>query len=151
MKRFHFPLRSVETVRSMLEMRAREAFTKALHLFNDAEKQLELVCAQRRKLEEIMLASRNATLRPPDQVAYMRAYQGELLRERETKKKRDDAKAELDKRREEWVASRRDLRVIENLEVNARQAYRREFEREEQKILDDRTNATAGRAPLLMS
>ena len=61
------------------------------------------------------------------------------------------AQTGLDQRREAWVVARRDLRVIENLEVKARQVYRHELEYEEQKLLDDRTNATAGRAPLLMS
>ena len=43
------------------------------------------------------------------------------------------------------------MRLIENLEIKARQVYRHELEYEEQKLLDDRTNAIAGRAPLLMS
>ena len=151
MRKFRFSLRSVETVRGMLELRAREAFTEALHAFFAAEDQLRQVREQRRKLEEILGASRGATMRPADQVTYLNAYHAELERERQATAASETAKAELDKRREAWVTARRDLRVIENLEVKAREVYRRELEYEEQKILDDRTNATAGRAPLLMS
>ena len=130
MKKFSFPLRSVGTVRAMREMRARE---------------------QRRKLEEILVASRGATLRPADQVTYLNAYHDELAHERQAAQESVAAKAELDQRRELWVNARRDLRVIENLEIKAHQVYRHELEYEEHKLLDDRTNATAGRAPLLMS
>ena len=151
MKKFTFPLRSVETVRAMRELRAREAFTEALHVFIAAEQDLERAREQRRKLEEILVASRGATLRPPDQVMYLDAYHDELARERQATQQRAAAKTELDQRRDAWVAARRDLRVIENLEVKAREVYRRELEYEEQKQLDDRTNATAGRTPVLMS
>jgi len=84
-------------------------------------------------------------------VTYINAYQDELAHERQAAQESAAAKAELDQRRELWVNARRDLRVIENLEVKARQVYRHELEYEEQKLLDDRTNATAGRTPLLMS
>ena len=151
MKKFVFPLRSVETVRAMRELRAREIFTEALHAFIAAESALERAREQRRKLEEILVASRGATLRPADQVSYLDAYHDELARERQAAVERIAAKAELDLRRDAWVAARRDLRVIENLEVKAREAYRREVEYEEQKLLDDRTNATAGRTALLTS
>jgi flagellar FliJ protein len=151
MKKFTFPLRSVGTVRAMRELRAREAFTEALHAFLAAEERLERAREQRRKLEGILVASRGATLRPPDQVTYLNAYHDELARERQAAQESAAAKTELDQRRELWVNARRDLRVIENLEVKARQVYRHEVEYEEQKQLDDRTNATAGRAPLLMS
>ena len=84
-------------------------------------------------------------------MTYLNAYHDELTRERQAAQESVAAKTELDQRREVWVNARRDLRVIENLEVKARQVYRHELEYEEQKLLDDRTNATAGRAPLLMS
>jgi flagellar FliJ protein len=151
MKKFVFPLRSVETVRAMRELRAREIFTEALHAFIAAENGLERAREQRRKLEEILVASRGPTLFPADQVAYLNAYHDELARERQAAQERAVAKTELDLRRDAWVAARRDLRVIENLEVKAREAYRRELEYEEQKLLDDRTNATAGRTPMLTS
>jgi flagellar FliJ protein len=151
MKKFTFPLRSVGTVRAMRELRAREAFTEALHAYLAAEERLGQAREQRRRLEDILVASRGATLRPADQVTYLNAYHDELTRERQAAQERAAAKTELDQRREVWVNARRDLRVIENLEVKARQVYRHELEYEEQKLLDDRTNATAGRAPLLMS
>ena len=151
MKKFNFSLRSVGTVRAMRELRAREAFTEALHAYLAAEERLQQAREQRRKLEDILVNSRGATLRPPDQVTYINAYQDELARERQAAQESAAAKAELDERRELWVNARRDLRVIENLDVKARQVYRHELEYEEQKLLDDRTNATAGRAPLLMS
>jgi flagellar protein FliJ len=149
MKKFRFPLRSVETVRGMREMRAREAFTAALHAYAEAEAVLAQAREQRRRLEDVIVMSRGARLRPADQVAFQDAYREELAREARAAQASTTAKTRLEERREAWIVTRRDLRVIENLEAKARQTYRREVEYEEQKLLDDRTNATAGRAPLL--
>jgi flagellar export protein FliJ len=55
----------------------------------------------------------------------------------------------MDNCREQWIATRRDVRVIENLEHKARENYRRECEHEEQAQLDDRVNALVGKAPLI--
>ena len=43
MKRFRFPLRSVETVRSIRELRAREQFSLSVHAFVTAEEYLQLL------------------------------------------------------------------------------------------------------------
>lgn len=149
MKKFRFPLRSVETVRSLHELRAREAFSIAVRAYMEAETHLLRVREQRRELAEILVAERRATLRPADQVAFLHAYQVEVEREALATKTTAEAKAAMDARRERWIEARRDLRVIENLEEKARHAHQREVEHEEQKVQDDRTNATIGRAPLL--
>jgi len=42
MKKFRFPLRSVETVRSIRELRAREQFSYTVHAFVTAEEHLQI-------------------------------------------------------------------------------------------------------------
>lgn len=151
MKKFRFPLRSVETVRALGEMRAREAFSKALNDHAQALAALAQVRVELQELEELLVAERRSSIRGADQVAFIRAHQIGLERQAEAIKVCKQKEAELDDYRERWILARRDLRVINNLEAKARHEYRREFEREEQALLDDRTSAVAGRAPLLMS
>jgi len=56
------------------------------------------------------------------------------------------AKLDMERERQAWLESRRDMRLVEILETKARGVHRREYEREEQALLDDRTNALAARA-----
>lgn len=151
MKKFRFSLRSVETVRALKEMRAREAFSNALQEHARAQQTLEHVKSDIRALEELLLEERSGALRAPYQGAYIRAHELSLDRQTEAENTCQEKAKLLDARREEWVLARRDLRVIENLESKARQEFRKEYEREEQALLDDRTSAVTGRAPLLMS
>lgn len=151
MKKFQFSLRSVQTVRSIHEMRAREAFSAAVHAVLLAEEKLNEIQRQELVIEGAMRDGRGSIVRPFEQVA--------LLQEQEMlKSRRKIASEELSKAsekretcRQAWIHARRDLKVIDNLETKARQHYRRECEVEEQKLIDDRTNATVGRETLLMS
>lgn len=151
MKKFRFPLRSVETVRSLHELRAREAFTLAIQAHRVAETEWRQASAQRERYEQRLLAARQQAFRPAEQVTFFQAYQAELALERKAAEALARARTELDRQREHWVNARRDLRVIENLKAKARLNYRLEAEHEEQAILDDRTSAMVSRAPLLTS
>ncbi|MFA5264203.1 MAG: hypothetical protein WC378_10275 [Opitutaceae bacterium] len=151
MKKFRFSLRSVQTVRAIREMRAREAFGLALKAHAEAEEHLQKVRSDLRHLQELILSKRGAIVRAADQVSYLHEQEIQLQREKDAIAALEKTRARLDESREIWIVARRDMRVIDNLEIKARQEYRLELEREEQAHLDDRTNATFGRAPLLMS
>ena len=63
MKKFRFPLRSVETVRSLQELRAREAFTLAIQAHRVAETEWRQASAQRERYEQRLLAARQQAFR----------------------------------------------------------------------------------------
>lgn len=137
MKKFGFPLRSVATLRSMRELRAREAFSLSVHAFARAEVNLAEVRRRIAELREVLLDARRATFRPSDQVAFLGAFENETRAEVEARRLVAAAKTTMDQRRQDWLATRRDVRVVEKLETRARSQHRRECEREEQKALDD--------------
>ncbi len=149
MKKFKFPLRSVQTVRQIRELRARESFGEAMRAAAVAEAALTAARDDLADLERLVTEQRAGTFLPAEHVAFLNEFEVQRgcvkMREGEYLK----AKASLEEARELWIGARRAVRVIDNLETRARTEYRHEFDREEQALLDDRTNATAGRAPLL--
>jgi flagellar biosynthesis chaperone FliJ len=57
----------------------------------------------------------------------------------------------MESARQVWLESRRDVRVIENLEQKARAEHLHEVERENQAAMDDRTGAMAARLSFNLS
>jgi flagellar export protein FliJ len=151
MKKFRFSLHSVQTLRSIREMRAREVFAEALNLQVEAGSRLEAVRSWIRMLEAELVAERGALLRPADQASHLKDYETGLRLERDRMKDLDQARTRTEQAREAWVGSRRDVQVIEKLETKARHEHRLAFDREEQSLLDDRVNATSQRVPLIAS
>jgi len=132
-------------------MRAREAFGLALKAHSDAQAQVQKIKSDIILLEELMRTKRGAFVNAAEQVSFLHEHHFQREREKEATAALEKTRVKMDECRETWIVARRDMRVIDNLETKARQEYRIEFEREEQAIMDDRTNATFGRAPLLMS
>ncbi len=149
MKKFRFTLRSVQTVRHIRELRAREQFGEALRAEATAQAALTGARDDQTELERLVAEKRAGCFLPAEQVAYIFEIQVQRERVKRAEEDLDRAKKQLEKSRETWIGSRRDVRVIDNLETRARADYRKESDHEEQALLDDRTNATAGRAPLL--
>jgi hypothetical protein len=77
MKKFRFPLRSVATVRSMLELRAREQFSRAVQACVAAEKKLVDQRERVTELESILRSGRLSRFRPADQATFMAAFKDE--------------------------------------------------------------------------
>jgi flagellar FliJ protein len=151
MKKYVFPLRSVQTVREIRELKAREAFSAAVHEVSKAEEALRQVRGHIEQLEISMRLGRGARVQPAEQLIFIREYEYQREREKASEQTLEKMRMVLAKMRAAWVIARRNVRVIEKLETKARQAYRREFDRDEQAQLDERSNALAGRPPLLMS
>lgn len=146
MKKFRFPLHSVATQRRMREADRRERFATAVHAYVQAEEALATVRARITGLQEIIAAERGGRFRPADQVAFMQALELEQVCLSAAAGRVAEAGTAMENERQAWIESRRDVRLIETLEAKARVGYRQAYEREEQALLDDRTNALAARA-----
>jgi flagellar export protein FliJ len=146
MKKFRFPLRSVATIRGIAELRAREQFSKTVQAFMAAEQQLQRIRERIREIETILLTNRGQIFRPAEEASFLAALKEETIRATKTEGEVAAARQQMEIARQAWLESRRDVRVIEKLEVKARQAHRHEVEREDQLALDDRTSGLVARA-----
>jgi len=146
MKKFRFPLRSVETVRSIRELRAREQFSLAVHAYVTAEEHLQMLQARLAELEEILRSGRKRTFRAGDEVSFLEAYKTETEAVAKAATELEKARVAMEEARQAWLGARRNLRVVESLEHKARAIHRHESEREDQAALDDRTSALSARA-----
>jgi flagellar export protein FliJ len=146
MKKFRFPLRSVATVRTLRELRAREQFSFAVHAYVLAEEHLEVLRGRLAALEDVLRNGRTQVFRAGDEASFLEAYKTETIAATRASAEVEKARASMEAARQAWLGSRRDLKVVESLEQKARASYRREVERDDQAALDDRTSALAARA-----
>ncbi|MGC4072172.1 MAG: flagellar FliJ family protein [Nibricoccus sp.] len=146
MKKFRFPLRSVATVRNMIELRAREQFSRCVQACVATEKRLVAQRERVAELETIIRSGRLSRFRPADQSTFMAAFKDETSIVTKITAELNSARREMESARQAWLESRRDVRVIENLEQKARAAHQQEMERENQAAMDDRTGAMVARA-----
>lgn len=146
MKRFRFPLKSVATLRSLRELRAREQFSLAVHAYVVAEEKRDVLRQRVATLEDVMRNNRTRAFRAGDEASFLQAYKAETVAAAKAESEVEKARAAMETARQNWLGTRRDVRVVENLEQKARFAYRHEVEREDQAALDDRTSALSARA-----
>jgi len=150
MKKFRFTLRSVQTVRNIRELRARELFSLSIAELARAVEEVRQADYRLNSLQQVLLGERGPLFRPAEQVAYLQAVDVAKRELDEARTAVTKATLRRDECREAWIATRMDVRIIENLEKKARQQHLHDYEREEQSALDDRSNALVGRAPLMM-
>ena len=151
MKKFKFPLRSVQTVRTIRELKAREVFSIALARHAAAVNALQEARSALAGLEELIRAFRTGHFKAAEHVAFSNEI---LVREACIQKAMLDevaAARQVNDSRELWIVARRDLRIVEKLEIKAKENHRIEAEHEEQSMLDDRANAIIARIPLIAS
>ncbi len=146
MKKFRFSLQSVAIQRRLKEDEKRERFAAAVHVYVGAEEALAHITTQIAELEEIIASERTGCFRASAQVAFMQALSNEQARKADAAVQVKKAKDAMELARQAWIEARRDVRLLETLETKARVAHRQASEREEQALLDDRTNALVGRA-----
>lgn len=151
MKKFRFTLASVQTVRSIRELRAREVFSLAVALRVKAEEALHQSLSDLRNLEQMMLDRRKSVMVVGEQVAFANEHMVRIQGVRDAESALAKAHAHMQDCREKWIESRRDLKLLENLESKARVSHRIACDKEEQAQMDDRSSAMAGRPPLLES
>lgn len=146
MKKFRFPLRSVVTLRKLREGEQRERFAAAVQVHAKAEEARRVISARIVELEERIASERVGRFRPADQISFLQALAVEQTRNAEAAAQVAQAQLAMEKQRQAWLDSRRDVRLVEVLETKARAVHRQDHEREEQALLDDRTNALFVRA-----
>jgi flagellar protein FliJ len=145
MKKFRFPLRSVETVRSITELRAREHFSQAVTVHADTVRALVVAREALAGLEDLIREQRRGHFRPAEQVTFSKEIQVREERVKVATQAEAEAALRLESARAQWVEARKQLRVVEKLEQKARSVHRAECEHEEQALMDDRVNAVMAR------
>ncbi len=142
MKRFRFNLRPVSVIRTHHEMRARDAFATAVHLYVEAEERLARVRERKAEFEAALFAGRRDRFHAAAEAQTLAAYRRECLEEIETERGVIAARALMIERRAEYVEAHRRLEVVNRLEAKARASHRQAANREEQAEFDE----FAGRA-----
>lgn len=145
MKRFRFRLESVRALRALAERSARERFGAAQQRLAAVLAELRAAEDRRLALAEALAASRSGSFRPADQVGGLLALQSAESVEREAGRRHSEARVAAGRAREEWLAARRKLQVIERLEERARRAHREAAEKTEQALLDELASLAAAR------
>jgi flagellar export protein FliJ len=140
MKRFHFSLQSVATLRELRELRARENLAAAIRVCERTEIALADARARRDLLEDLVRSGRAFTLRAAEHVSFLGALRSATNEESAAKRAVDEAHAIRDRKLSEYYDAARALKVLSNLEVRARAAHRVAAEREEQNALDERAS-----------
>lgn len=146
MKRFHFSLQSLSVVRSARDRQARERFSAAVQAVIAAEEALATMRLEKTEFERVVMAQRAQHFYGGEQAAFWEAHRRLVVRETEHVNALREAETAREARRVEWMAARRDLRLIERLEEKARAEHRLAEAREFQQQLDDRTGALAARS-----
>ncbi len=145
MKKFRFPLKSVSTVRALREVQAREQYSRSVQTLVLAEETLQTLRSRLAAVEEMIAQGRKHTFRPADEATFVEALH--LEEAQVSRAAADVAKArhEMELHRQNWLITRRDLRLIEKLETKARETHRLACDREEQAAMDDRASAASAR------
>ena len=153
MKRFRFPLRPVAVLRAHREMRAREAFAAAVHIYVKSEEELAAVRSRVARFEAALFDGRRERFSASDEAQTLAAYRRERASEAETERAMIAARAAMQERRSEYLDAHRKVEVVKRLEEKSRAAHRLECNREEQAEFDDFAGrrAVATRRPLFSS
>jgi flagellar export protein FliJ len=137
MKRFHFSLKAVATMRAHQELHARELLAASIHAFAQAAERLAASRVRVSELESMHFASRSERLRATDEASFSRAYRRECAAEMETHRRFVAARTEMEKCREAYLEANRRTKVVQRLEQRAVEVYRLEGLKSEQAQIDE--------------
>ena len=137
MKRFRFPLRPVAVLRAHRELRARESFAAAVHVYVASEAELASVRQRVARFEAALFAGRGTSFNAADEAQSLSAYRRECEAEATAERAMIAARAEMNQRRAAYIEAHRQLEVVKRLEERARTAHRLAGAREEQAEFDD--------------
>jgi flagellar export protein FliJ len=149
MKRFRFRLESVRALRDVAERAAREQFGVAQQKLAAAEEAARAAAAARVALSEALAGARTGTFRPGEQVAGLQWLQQATRTEADAVRETAAARTVRDRAREDWLAARRRLQVMQKLEERARLHHRTEADKAEQTLLDELASLSRSRFALL--
>jgi flagellar FliJ protein len=137
MKRFRFPLRPVATLRAHQELRAKEAFAAAVHVYVQSEAELAATRTRVARCESELYESRRDHFDASAAAEAFAAYRRECAAEAEAERTMIEKRSEMNARRADYLEAHRKLEVVNRLEQKARATHRLEVMREEQVELDD--------------
>jgi flagellar FliJ protein len=137
MKRFRFPLRPVATLRAHQELRAKEAFAAAVHVYVQSEAELAATRMRVARCEGELYESRREHFDAGTAAEALAAYRRECTAEAAAERAMIEKRAEMNMRRTAYLEAHRKLEVVNRLEQKARAAHRLDTLREEQIELDD--------------
>jgi flagellar FliJ protein len=149
MKRFSFPLRPVAVIRAHRELRAKEIFAAAIHAYVLAEERLATTRALITELEERLFAGRGGRFLANEAAGLYRGYRAERQIEIKVEREVIEARADMQKRRDEYLEAHRNLDVVSRLEEKARARHRVEGLRHEQAQIDEFAGYAAARRSVL--
>jgi flagellar FliJ protein len=149
MKKFRFPLQPVGVLRAHEELRARELFAAAVHVYVQAEERLTGLRKRVADLAEVLFHGRSDRFLAADAAALLRVYRGECNSVIAVEREVIEARAAMQQRRAEYIEANRRLKTVGKLEDKARERHRLEVLRAEQAELDELAGFRAFRQPAL--
>ena len=148
MKRFFFPLRSVAVLRAHAELRAREAFAAAVQDFVAASLRHDECRTHLATLAEVLFAARHGRFEAAGAAAQFRAYRTECAEAQTVATSLQEARTEMDRRREAYLEAHRELKLMERLETRAGSVHHTAAGHALQGYLDHQAGHRAGRLRL---
>jgi flagellar export protein FliJ len=139
MKKFRFVLRPVSIVRTHRESRAREVFAASVHAYVRTEEDLAAVRARVAAFGASIFASRRERFEAAEHAICLAGYRRECAAEIPAERAVIAARADMERRRSEYLEAHRNLEAVNKLEEKSRSAYRAAAGREEQAEYDDRS------------
>src|SRR3954466_15092966 len=111
MKRFKFPLRPVAILRAHQELRAKEAFAAAVHVYVQAEAELAATRARVTRCETDLFESRRGRFDASTAAEAFTAYRRECTAEAAAERVMIEKRAEMSQRRTDYLEAHRKLEV----------------------------------------
>jgi flagellar export protein FliJ len=140
MKKFRFGLRPVSVIRTHRETRAREVFAAAVHAYVRTEEDLAAVKARVAEFGATIFASRQERFEAAEHAVCLAGYRRECAAEIPAERAVFAARAEMERRRAEYLDAHRQLEAVKKLEEKSRAAHRLAMNRLEQAEFDDRAS-----------
>jgi flagellar FliJ protein len=139
MKKFRFGLRPVSVVRAHRESRAREVFAAAVHAYVRSEEDLASIRARVAEFGASIFASRRERFEATEHAICLAGYRRECAAEIPAERAVFAARADMERRRAEYLDAHRQMEAVNKLEAKGRTAHRAAAAREEQAAFDDRS------------
>ena len=146
MKRFRFSLRPVAILRAHRDSRALGLFATAVRAYVKSEEELAAIRQRVAAFEAALFAGRRETFAAAAEAFTLAAYRRESGLEIAAERAVFAARAEMGRRREDYLEAHRQLEVMTRLEQTAREGYRLAANRAEQAEFDEFAGRRAGRS-----
>ncbi len=138
MKKFRFALRPVSVLRAHRESRAKEVFSGSVRAYVKAEEDLAAVRQRIAAFGASIFTRRHERFEAAEHAICLAGYRRECAAEIPAEAAVNAARAEMERRRQEYMEAHRQLEAVNKLEAKGRAAYRLALSREEQAAFDDR-------------